>query len=278
MIYTATAKTTALEAAGQENNPVVAWSNLGAYATLGGTAVLTGGDRANAVTGTTYDKWRPDVTSTTAELTFTFASATEINFGAIAVHNLSDFGGSMKLMHSTDGISWTDAGAGQVTPSDNGLIAFRLASGISKQYWKFYFSGLTASDLLSVGVAFIGIETIIPTKIYQGFSPVITATEVSLQSNVSAGGHLLGSIVVSSGSTFSSDFSNLSPTFIRGADWLDFQTQFNAGSGFFLAWRPAKYAQDVHYCAREGSVLRPTNSGPNDLMSISMPVRVYDNG
>ena len=51
---------------GDVNNPFVAWQNLGAAATLGGTAVLTGGERANAASGSTYDKWRPDVSTTEA--------------------------------------------------------------------------------------------------------------------------------------------------------------------------------------------------------------------
>ena len=50
-IAVSTARASALSSADQSNNPFVAWNNLGAAATLGGTAVVTGGEAANAVTG-----------------------------------------------------------------------------------------------------------------------------------------------------------------------------------------------------------------------------------
>lgn len=262
---------------GYQNNPFVAWDNLGASATLGGTSVLTGGDRANAVTGSTYDKWRPDVTTTSANLSFDFGSAISVPFAAIAAHNAFDHGATVALQRSTDNAAWTTVVSN--TPTDNKPLAFRLAtSDGSYRYWRFLFSGLTAGDLLSVGIAFMGEELVIPRRFYQGFAPVLTPTEVQLQSNVSVGAHLLGSSVISRGSTIAADISNIVPTFIRSAEWLDFQTSFGEGRGFFFAWRPMKYTGDIHYCAREGAVIRPENSGPRDLMNIKFSARVYANG
>lgn len=277
MIYTASARTTALTTAGELNNPFVAWSNLGAAATLGGTTVLTGGEAANAVSGSTYDKWRPDVTATTAVLSFDFGSATVISFAALAAHNLSTYGGSVILQKSTDGVSWSSAGVGTITPTDNSAIAMRAdTAGTAKRYWRFYFTGLTAGDLLSVGVAFLGNDLIFPRRFYQGFAPPITPTEVQLQSNVSVGGHPMGSSVITRGTKISASVRNVPESFIRGADWIDFQTQFGEGKPFFFAWRPTTYAQDVWYAWRDGGVIQPTNSGPRDFMSVEMAMRAYN--
>lgn len=266
-----------LEGAGQSNNPFVVWANLGADATLGGTSVVTGGDRANAVTGTTYDKWRPDVTTSEATLSFDFGTATNISFAAIAAHNASDYAATVAVQRSTDGSTWSDAGAGTVTPSDNSPIAWRMAtSGNSARYWRFRFTGLTSGDDLSVGVAFLGDDLVIPRRFYQGFAPVLTPTEVQLQSNVSVGGHLLGSSVISRGSTLSASIANVDASFVRSADWLSFQRHFGEGGGFFFGWRPAKYPEDIHYCWRDGSVIRPSNTGPRDLMGIEFSARVYN--
>jgi len=266
------ARTAAL--ADQTNNPFVAWQNLGAAATLGGTAVLAGGEAANAVSGSTYDKWRPDVTGTEAILSFDLGIAASVGLAALAAHNLFDLGGSVIVERSSDGSTWTDAGAGSITPADNTALVWRWVAS-TYRYWRFRFSGLIAGADLAVGVAFIGADLVIPRRFYQGYSPVITPTEVELQSNVSVGGHLLGGLVISSGSTLSASISYIDPSFIRGASWLAFQRAFNLGEGFFFGWRPAKYPQDVYYCARSAGVIRPENSGPGDLMGITLEARVY---
>ena len=271
MITVSTAR--AIELANQVlvNNPFVAWYNEGATATLGGTAIIAGGERANAVTGSTYDKWRPNVTGTTAALSFDFGTARTIKFASIAAHNAYTFGATVALQSSPNNSVWTTVSSALAV---KGAMAFRVTG--SARYWRFNFTGLTASNALSVGVAFMGQELVIPTRLYQGFAPVITPTEVQLQSNVSVGGELLGSSVITQGSRLSVDISLVHPTFIRGANWMDFQTAFGIGKGFFFAWRPQKYPQDLHYCWRDGDVIRPTNTGPLDFMNISMGARVHN--
>ena len=274
-IVTAAARVTDL--GDETNNPFVAHNNLGASATLGGTSVLTGGDRANAVTGSTYDKWRPDVTGANAYLTFDFGSAITISFAAIAAHNLFDFAGNVRVQNSADAVTWADAGAGLVTPANNTPIGWRMVkTGNAFRYWRFAFGGLTAGDLLSVGVAFMGGDLVIPRRLYQGFAPILTPTEVQLQSNVSVGNELLGSSVVGRGSTLMADISNVGPSFIRSANWLAFQRHFNDGGGAFFAWRPAKYPEDIHYIWRNGPVIRPENTGPRDLMNIHIEAQAHN--
>lgn len=276
MIYTASARTTALTSAGQLDNPFVAYDNLMAAATLGGTTTLTDGAAANAVTGTTYDYWLPDISATTAILTADFGSAVVISFAALAAHNLSDLGGSVQVQNSADGISWSNAGVTAITPTDNTPIAFRLStSATAKQYWRFAFAGLTAGDPLYVGVAFLGDDLVMPTRFYGGFAPVLTPTEVQLQSNVSVGGNLLGSSIVSRGSTLAASFRHITAATMR-SDILPMIRQFNTGSGFFFGWRPSTFDEDVHYCWRDGDVARPANDGGLDYMSFTMQMRVFE--
>ena len=259
-----------------QNNPFVAWTNLAAAATLGGTAVLVGGDRANAVSGSTYDKWRPDVTTTEAVLSFDLGAAAAVTFAAVAGHNAAALGATVAVEKSVDGSTWVAVAS--VAPTDEKPIAFRFEVGTEVRYWRLRFTGLTVADPLAVAVAFLGNDLIIPRRLYQGFAPVLTPTEVQLQSNVSVGGHLLGSSVISRGSMLSAEISNVPASFIRSADWLAFQTAFGEGKGFFFAWRPMKYTSDLHYCARDGGVIRPENTGPRDLMAIKFSARVYANG
>jgi len=273
MITASTARAAALVSAETSNNPFVAYENLGAAATLGGTTTLSGGPASNAVTGSTYDYWLPDVAGTTAELEFDFGSATSLTFASIAAHNAGTLGASIAVEHSTDAITWTDSGCGVIAATDD-VMAFRFVA-TSKRYWRFAFTGLTASDALAVGVAFLGNELIIPRRLYQGFAPIMSPTEVQLQSNVSAGGNLLGSSTIARGSSLSATISHIPATFMRG-DFLPFIPHFNNGGGFFFAWRPTKYVADVHYCWRDGGTIRPSNTGPLDMMVIEFNARAYN--
>lgn len=275
MILTSPAKAIRLSNRGEENNPFVAWNNQGAVATLGGTTVLTGGDRANAVTGSTYDKWRPVSGVTTRQINFDFGVPRSINFGAIVAHNLGTIGGTVAFQYSTNGTTWTDAGTGEISPEDNSVIMFR-ADDLEFQWWRFWFTNMPTNALLSVGVAFVGADLVIPRRFYQGFSPVITPTEVELQSNVSVGNELLGSSVIGRGSSLQANLTNIDPAFFRGARWKQFQTHFNEGGGFFFGWRPLKYPEDGYYCWRNSGAIRASNSGPRDLMAIEMAAQVYN--
>jgi hypothetical protein len=157
-------------------------------------------------------------------------------------------------------------------------MCFRLqqVDAVAYRHWRFSFTGLASMAELSVGVAFLGNDLIIPRRMYQGFAPVITPTEVELQSNVSVGNELLGSSVIGRGSMLSAAVQNVPENFIRGGSWKSFQRHFNDGGGFFFAWRPRKYVNDLHYCWRNGGTLRPVNSGPRDLMSFEMSAQVHN--
>jgi hypothetical protein len=274
MIYTTTPRAAALLASGEENNPFLAWDNLLASATLSGTAVLTDGARANAVAGTTYDFWLPDVTSSTAIFSADLGTSTALTFAAVVGHNVHDLAGTVRVQSSPDNTTWTDV-SDLATPGDGSPIVLRWVSA-SARYWRFVFGGLTSGDDLYAAALFMGRETIIPRRLYQGFSPVIVPTEVQLQSNVSVGGNLMGSSVVMEGSTLTADLRNVDPAFIRGAAFKDFMQSFNRGKPFYFSWRPTKYPEDVHYCWRDGAVIRPDNAGPRDFMAFSINARAYD--
>ena len=276
MIYTATARAADLAANGEQNNPFVAFENAGASATLGGTATLTDGAAANAFTGTTYDYWLPNVTGTSVELKMTFSTAATYSFAAIAAHNLSDYGATISVQNKASGF-FADAGAGTVTPTTNDPIAWRMpASGNDDEEWRFLISGLTASDPIYIGVAFLGNDLVMQRRFYQGYAPVLQPTEVTTQSNVSEGGNYVGSSVVRRGSTLQARFNHLSPSFVRGTDFQAFQTAFNTTQPFFFGWRPQKYPEDLHYCWRSGNAIRPENTGPKDFMGCQFSARAYD--
>lgn len=277
MIVISPARASALATAGQADNPFLAWENLGASATVTGTTPITGGEVANCLTTSTYDKYRAvENGGGFVILSFDFGTATEISLASLAAHNLFTLGASVEVQRSPDASTWTDGGAGLVTPDDNSPIVWRMATGVSARYWRFVVSDIPTGLRADIGVAFLGNDLVIPRRFYQGFSPVITPTEVELQSNVSVGNELLGASVIGRGSSLSVSLTYVPETFVRGDDWIAFQRYFNDGGPAFFGWRPDKYPQDVYYMWRSGGVIRPTNSGPRDLMAIEMAAQVHN--
>jgi hypothetical protein len=263
-----------LVAVGQENNPFVTGEMASATATTsgGGTQTLPA---ANALSGTTFDPWAHSIGSTNVSFNMDFGSAIEPTFCGIAAHNLGTLEGTVSLNYSDDGSSYTSVGISNHSPDDNQAIGLRFSAG-SHRHWRLAFTDLQSTDVLSVGVIWLGNEIILPRRFYRGYRPPLTPTAVDLRTNVSEGAHLLGAAFQERGSTFSAEVSNLSDTFFRGPDWLAWQRHWNRGCASFWGWRPDKYG-DLFYAWRSSNaaVVAPTNAGPRDLMSVTIEGRLY---
>lgn len=254
-------------------NPLLAWDNVLARATLSGSAVAADGARENAASWTTYDRWRPAGDGLQSLSAAIGAGEAPVTFLAVAAHNLAAIGAAVQWHYTLapSGDAWVPLGP--AIPAEAGVMAWRILPLQARQ-WRLSLI-LPAGQRATVGVVFIGSELILPLPLYQGFAPVIVPTEIALETNVSEGGNLLGSAIVRTGSSLTVPLSLLPSAFVRGAfkpvmDW------FNRGRGVFFAWRPGRFPEDVHYGWRSGGVIRPENSGPRDLMSASLEMRIYD--
>lgn len=261
-----------LAAAGWLNNPLVTGAAFTESAITMGGATETQAPE-NAYTGTTFDPWVATITATTVVWRIDFGSAVTPTFVAMAAHNLGDLGGDVGVRYSDDDVTYTQISVADHSPTNNDAIGWRFNDG-AHRYWDLQFTNLTASDVLSVGLIWFGAEIIIPQRIYQGYTPPITPTQVDLNTNVSEGAQLLGSAYIERGSMFETNLTHIPPTFVRGDTWTAFQRRWNRGNGAFWAWRPRKYG-DLFYAWRTGGPIVPTNSGPKDYMSIGVAGRVY---
>lgn len=266
-----------LAASGLQNNPFTAWDNYLVTAseittpTPGATELTPG---INAASPATYNFWSATPNgSGVVRMRVDLGAARAVTFAGIAAHNLADIDATLTLEYSTDDSTWNTAPAAAVTPADNRAIGFRLVAIIAR-YWRFAITG--ASGDAVIGVAFLGPEMMIGARIYQGYAPPITPTEVALVSNISEGGHFLGTSVTFQGSSVTAQLDNLSPATLRGAAWRGFQAAYNSGRPFFWAWRPTKYPGDLFYALRSGGALRPQNSRPPDFMSVELSMRLFD--
>lgn len=276
-IIISAARASTLATAGTSNNPFVLWDNLGASGTWTTDVGTEVNSAAYAGTGTTYDQWSATPTAGgDAAVEVDLGSAQSVSMVAIAAHNGGALGADVSAWYSSTGLagSWTSVGAA-ASPTDNQAICWYFAD-TSARYWRVFFNQAPgATDEAICGVVFVGNPLTITQRIYQGYRPPITPTEVALQSNVSEGGHLLGSSAVKRASTASTEIRHITDSTIRSAAWKGFQTHFNEGGGFFWAWRPTKYG-DLHYAWRNGSVIAPENTGPRAYMNARLEMRFYD--
>lgn len=268
-----TARAAQLRAGGYNNNPVVLWQNVATTGNLSSAnGVETDGAIANCLSGTTWDFCLPSVSSNTAALEMT-GSGLRLDCVGIAAHNLGTLGATVQVQYSDNsGSSWTDAGAGSISPADDQAILWRFDSQAHDD-WRLYISGISSGQP-AIGVLVMGAELVFQRRLYQGYAPPITPNDITMQANISEGGHLLGSSVVRRGSTAQADLSIVSPSFLRSAAWTAFQEHFNDGGAFFWAWRPGKYG-DCHWAWREGGVIAPENTGPAAFMGHQMAMRFY---
>jgi len=264
----------ALSSAGTSNNPLIAWDNAaddGTLTTATGTEVEAA---ALAGTSSTYDPWIATPDTGTAILQLVLSSPQSLNFVAIAAHNLGDIGADVEIQYSVNsGGTWNDCGSGSVSPSDNQAVGFYFDATIA-DYWRIRVTNAGSSDV-EIGVALFSTAITIGQRIYSGYTPPITQTNVEMASNITEGGHFVNVAAVRAGSSAQASLSHIDPAFLRGATWKAFQRHFNNGGAFFWAWRPTKYG-DLFYAWRSGNTIAPTNMGVKDLMSFDMQMRLYD--
>ena len=272
-IWIEAGRATALALADQSNNPFLAWVNALEGATFTSPAVSSDGAAINVKTESTFDRWRP-TGSGSLTLEALFPAATALTFVAIAAHTFGKIGASVHLEYNLSAAAGIWVSLGGAIAAQDAVMAWRFAS-ISPWRIRLTVSGIAVAATANLAVWFAGNELILPSRIYQGFSPRIVQTDVEVESNVSEGGNLLSSAVVRKGSRLEPSLTLLPDSFVRG-DLKPFLQHFNYAHGFFFAWRPAKYADDIHYGWRDGATLQPQNSGPKAYMSLAMRMRVFD--
>lgn len=264
-------RASALDTAGQSNAPIILWENL-ITAISSPTGVQTGGDAENAIDGNTFDYAWPTVSSNEVNLEFT--SSGSLTSVAVGAHNLATVDSIVAVEYSDDGgTTWVDAGAGSVTPTDDQAIIFRFDPQTHAD-WRLNVTSIGPGLQPAIGALWACTEIIMEQEFYQGYTPPITPTNVTMTPRISEGGQFIGSAMVSSGSSATAEFTHMTDTLLRSTGWMAFQTYFNEGRPFFFAWRPTKYG-DAFFAKATGTPITPTNSGPGARMSFSMKMAFY---
>lgn len=239
-------------------------------ATIAQSAVASssqqGGAAANAFDGYTFDFWRP-ASSGSQTLGAQTSGTGPFDYIAIAAHNLStQLGGPLEVQYD-DGSNYVTVATlqpGDVT--DDGAIFIHFPT-VSAGQWRLSLNA--ASTDLRIGVFYVGTLLQMQRTIYGGLNVPNLSREENVIPNRSEAGNFLGAIVTRESYRTSLQWENLEPDWYRNN--FDPFVKVSRTTPFFLAWRPNEFPDEVVYAWRTGSV-KPDNTGPSGLMSVSMDI------
>ncbi|MGB1215394.1 MAG: discoidin domain-containing protein [Pikeienuella sp.] len=271
-------KQLALTTAGTGDNALAAHTNFGTQTGVvvaSNPAATSDGPASNAFDGSTYTYWTPDTTGVTdVKLRITTLTGVDVDFVAIASHNLGDYGATVEVDYSANGgANWTTVGA-QASATDNRAMGWWFNSTNAPD-WRIRVQGFTAGDPIAIGVVMFSKALHFDDKQFGGVQPPIASNEVDLLNNSSVGAHDLGNTVVRRGVKFPFTMDLLSESFTRGADCQAFIEAYNTGAGFFFAWSPTQYGDDLRFCRRDGAALAPVYTGVRARMALNMMLRAF---
>lgn len=209
--------------------------------------------------------------TSTAEQHVEFDFGGDVTFSAvgIAAHTLGDTETTVKVQHSDDGNSWTDATSGVIPDDKNEAILF-LFGEVTKRYVRLKLTPTSGPP--EIGVVYVGPVLQVQHSIYQGHMPVTLGRNANRISQVSSNGHYLGTVVTSEWYSFTADLSHLDAAWYR-ANMEPF-VRAALSRPFFWAWRPGQYSNEVGL-AWLTSPAKPQNTGPGNLMSVALEMRAF---
>jgi hypothetical protein len=251
----------------RDNWPRIGWRTP--QQTVTASSSVAGFGPALAVSGNTFDAWKP--ATVPAWLQVEFPSTRTISYAGIAAHTAGSSGATVNIQYWNGSAFVNFPGCG-VAPTNNDPV-FWLTKTVQTTRIR-----LTVADAVcEVGVFNTGRVTEFVNDrraTYLG-SVGVDARVVEWQDNMSVTGEKLGRTKRSDGLSFAFAVPYLPETWAAD-EWPDLQEHCLDEDGLFLATRPSQYPNEVYYAWNEQP---PTleRTYPNKTMSrtLAMQLRGY---
>lgn len=220
----------------------------------------------NIANPATYLRWRG--TSTAEQhVTITLGEAAEVNYWAIAKHNLGSTGATAQLQGSADALSWENLGD-SISPSNDYAL---INEFVELELFNFYRLKITpGSAPPSIAVLYVGECLVLPRRIYVGHSPITMAQRTKVSNGRSESGQFLGRSLRSEMLENDVKQENILPAWLR-ANLLPFQ-EASKELPFFFSWRPFQFPNEVAYCWLKNDI-DISNQRANGMMTFSLSLQ-----
>jgi hypothetical protein len=231
------------------NTPVFGWRNMA-------TAVIATTEAddypaSNLLNVSTALRWMAEYGSPIDDqyLTFTLPGVDQVDYVAIAVHNLGTGQNTVSveaLNTSTSPDSWDEIVQEQILANDDPVI-FRFEPQVYTQVrLRIQPSPSSPVEVPFIAVAFVGKLLVMPRGTHTDHVPI----NLNIISNVMTGksetGNFLGRVVLSEGRSTNIAFQRLDASWYR-TNMQPFIAAAKADP-FFFAWKPQEFINDVGYC------------------------------
>lgn len=215
-----------------------------------------------AVNPLTSEQWRPEAVPATWECIPD--TAEDADYMGIAGHNLATVSAVVSVEYTINGTDWVRLR--EFAPVENTPLMFLFPS-VTAVGWRLNIESSNGQPF--IGVIYIGESLAMQRPIYGGHSPVTLSRVTDVFPVRSEAGQWIGRTIVRKGVSTEFSWNNLTAQWYR----LFFDPFVKAArtTPFFIAWRPAKYPQEVGYCWTTGDI-KPSNQGVRDYMSVTVPV------
>lgn len=252
------------------DNPIFGYHNLVTTSNISATTEAAGYPIDNVANPNTAIEWRANTTATHYLTVDTQAYAGEIDYIAIARHNLGSnaIEVSVEVATTTSGgapSGWTEVVSG-VLFADDAPALFRFTSG---SYTGVRLKMLTGAAAARIAVVYCGKLLIGQRRIYVGHTPITDGRTTKIINGMSESGNFLGRIVLGEFNETSIAMKSLTPSWVRS--YLRPFIQETREIPFFFGWRPQSYPYEVGYVWHTSDA-KPTNSMSNGMMEVSMSI------
>lgn len=240
-------------------HPRLLWNSVTRRSTVAASTEATGYEAVNALTGFTYDEWKP--TAMPATLTLTFDATETVNAVAFDTHTLGTDGATV-LLQEWDGATWTDVM--QAVPADDEPIAM-LFKARSTDRIRIQLSGST-SPRIAVFHCCEALE--LPQMVYMGAAtPIDLARETTFRNNTSVTGNFLGRSVQYTKNVNKFSVQHLTEYYVRNT--LDPFISDALENPYFLLERPYSIPTAISYRITQENIV-PQRMGVKNLMQVDL--------
>lgn len=221
-------------------NPRICWHNLVTPESVSADEEADGEPAVNIANPATYLRWRGTSTNQQS-VQVTLASAKEVNYFAIAKHNLGSSGATIAFQSSTDGSTWSNVTAPAVLNSD--YVVIHEFDTVFAQYYRLLIT--PGSEPPSIAVLYIGETLVLQRRIYVGHTPLPFGRKTAVSNGRSESGEFLGRVVRRQFLETSVDLQNITPSWYR--QYFEPFAKAATTRPFFWSWRPASYPDECGY-------------------------------
>jgi hypothetical protein len=252
-------------AAVDARNPRIGWHNLVTADNVFADEETDDEPAINIANPATYLRWRGESINEQS-VQVSLSAAQDVNYFAIAKHNLGSSGATLTFQYSTDGSTWVDATSAQVLNTD--YVVIHEFDTIFASFFRLLIT--PGSEPPSIAVLYIGETLVLQRRIYVGHTPLPFGRKTTVSNGRSESGEFLGRVLRRQFLESSVDLKNLTPQWYR--QYMEPFIQAATTQPFFWAWRGSQFPNETGYAWLSDDT-RMANQLSNGFVSCSFSMQ-----